>query len=193
MQRFVSVLVFAFTIGMSSPAWSLGSLGVKVGTGLGFTIPEDDPGGDFEAPNVTPATFGLTWTLGLMVAEVELDLLYMQTTTKGGTPSVAERTSHHLSIPAIAKLQLPIVPMLAGLQLGAGLGMRFNFDTDPLPGSTDDQEAMVYYVPVVIGADIDVQLARATAEIRYEHQMTDSVDGDGSRVHQLLFLLGASL
>jgi hypothetical protein len=83
--------------------------------------------------------------------------------------------------------------MFAGLQFGAGLEMRYNFDTEPLPGGTAQQEAMVYYVPVVIGADIDVQLARATAEIRYEHQLTDGVKGDGSRVHQLLFLVGASL
>lgn len=191
MKRLATVLAFAFTIGLSSPAWSLGSFGAKAGTGLSIQILENDPGGDYEAPNITPSVFGLSWTMGLLVAELEVDVLYMRTTASGGTPSVPKTTSNSLAFPAIAKVQLPIVPLLVGLQFGAGLELRYNLDDDDEDGI--ETEKVVTYLPVMIGADFDIQLARATAEIRYEHQLSDSVKGSGDRLHQILFLLGASL
>jgi hypothetical protein len=186
MQR-VSILVFAFTLGFSSPAWSLGSVGVKAGTGLSINLVEPDPGDDFVSPDITPAIFGVTYTVGFLVAEVEVDLLFIRTTTTGGTPSVAKTATNHLSLPVIAKLQMPIIPALAGLQFGLGAEARYHLDAEK------GEEDIVFYLPVVLGVDFDVQMARATVELRYAHQMTDSVKDNGTRVHQILFLIGASL
>ena len=183
----VSILIFAFTLGFSTPAWSLGSVGVKGGTGFSILIVEPDPGADYVAPDITPAVFGLTYTLSLVVAQVEVDLMFTRTTSSGGTPSVKKTAVNHLALPVIAKLQMPIIPALAGLHFGLGAEARYQLD------AKDGEEDIVFYLPVVLGADFDIQLASASAELRYEHQMTDGITDNGTRVHQILFLLGASL
>jgi len=193
MKRLASVLAFAFTIGLSSPAWSLGGIGVKGGTGFSIYVAEDDLGDDYVAPNITPMVFGVTWTLGLLLAEVEVDLFYMRTTTSGGTPSVSKSTAGHLALPAIAKVQMPVIPALVGLQFGAGLEMRYALDPRKAAEGVPGEKSTVYYLPIVLGADLDAMVARATAELRYEHQLTDHVEGSGDRIHQLLFLVGGSL
>ena len=73
MRKQSLALIFAALMLSSSTAMALGSFGIRIGTGTSFVdgLPDQAP-----EPTVTPFAAGLSYTLNLAVAEVEIDALY---------------------------------------------------------------------------------------------------------------------
>jgi len=169
-------------------AWA--GLGIRIGTGI--TMVDDqsnDPG--LGEPEVTPFAVGLSYQLSLMVVDVEANALYWQNSTKIG-PIDAEST--YLALPLIARASIPIVPALVSLKVGGGLEPRFHLGSEVAGEEVDadNVESMVMYMPIVVGAQFDLQLLSFGLDIRYEYQLTDHSSLDESRFNQLMFFGGAN-
>lgn len=166
----------------AAPALALGRFGVRVGTGTSFFVSDDDYPTE---PEVAPFAIGAAYVLDLALIAVEIDALWWRNTTTLGDYTAVD---DHLAIPIIGKLSLPVIPALLSLNVGLGLEPRFLLAG---PKDADNYNDYVMYLPVVAGADFDLQVIQAGVEIRYEHQLTETYDGQGDdRLHQLMFFGG---
>ncbi|MCA9541087.1 MAG: hypothetical protein KC620_19440 [Myxococcales bacterium] len=182
--RFVSFLFALLVLTSAGQAFAVGQFGIRVGTGTSFY----DTDADIEKePDVFPFCIGAAYLLDLALVEVEVDALFWR---NAADYSGFEITEDRLAVPVIGKVGLPLVPGLLSASLGAGIEPRFHLATDPEPANTDDIETTVFYVPIVLGANLDLQVTTVGVELRYEHQLTDSVKDDDTRVHHLMFMAG---
>ena len=160
-------------------ASALGSFGARAGYGLHFSDPE---GKGAEEP--TSFVGGAAWKLDVLVAAVEVDLLYRRKAFDGGGGN-----EDRFSVGALGRFSIPIVPLFFSLDLVGGLEPRF-FVTGS-KGVEDDAKAMTLYLPVGVGASLDLQLIDLNLDMRYERQLTPSLKSDeDARSHNLTFLAG---
>jgi len=162
-------------------ASALGSFGARVGYGLHFTDPEvkgiDEP---------TSLVGGAAWKLDVLVAALEVDLLYRRAALEVAGESINE---DRFSVGALGRFSIPIVPLFFSLDLVGGLEPRF-FVTGS-KGVEDKAKAMTLYLPVGVGASLDLQLIDLNLDVRYERQLTpSSKSNEDMRSHNLTFLAG---
>lgn len=188
MRRMIGLLSGLLVVGFVSQAWALGTeFGVRLGFGPGF-------GADnklVEDADISSFVVGPGVKLDLLVVALEVDLLYSQTTL--GFDGGAEGSSSDIGVPVIGKLSFPLIPVLLDLNVGLGLEPRFHLSSEIEGKEVDDDKtnAVVWYLPLVLGADVNVGLATVGAELRYLYQLNNtSSEGDG-KVHHLLFMAGA--
>lgn len=182
------ILASALAVGLlatAAPAMADGSFGVKIGTGVSFYQDEDPtlPSGA-DDPEIMPFALGIAYVYDLVLLAIEVDALWWRNSADFGG---SDATEDRLAIPVIAKITLPLVPTLLGLDLGLGLEPRFHLASDP---ENDDAAAMVMYLPVVVGANLSLAGLGVGLEARYEHQLTESTEDQDDRVHQLMFFGG---
>ena len=162
-------------------ASALGSFGARAGYGLHFS--ESDP---TVKSNGEPTSFvgGAAWKLDVLVAAFEVDLLYRRKAFDAGGGN-----EDRFSVGALGRFSIPIVPLFFSLDLVGGLEPRF-FVTGS-KGVEDDAKAMTLYLPVGVGASLDLQLIDLNLDMRYERQLTPSLKSDeDARSHNLTFLAG---
>jgi hypothetical protein len=180
MRSIVSGMVVTAGLLASTSALALGQFGVRVGTGASF--PDGEGADDVDA--AVPFAIGAAFRFDLAMLALEADALYWRNSYEAGEEDVSE---NRLALPVTARLDISPVPVL-GLEIGAGVEPRFLHDGDDLGG---EQKSTVWYLPVVLGATIDLQVLTLNGELRYERQLTDTVDGSDFRNHQLMFFAGA--
>lgn len=174
----VGTMVVAAAMSVTGPAFALGQLGVRLGMGA-----ESGAGPGAEAG--VPTAAGAAWKADLTLVGLEVDALYRRTTYETDPGA----TEAHLGLPVTARVDVPLVPALLGLEFGAGVEPRFRLSgRNPEQGDAED---VVWYVPFVFGATLDLQVISANTEVRYERQVTDAISGDDARNHQLMFFVGA--
>ncbi len=164
-------------------ASALGSFGARAGYGLHFSDSDPTVKSDGE-----PTSFvgGAAWKLDVLVAAVEVDLLYRRAALEVGDTKFNE---DRFSVGALGRFSIPIVPLFFSLDLVGGLEPRF-FVTGS-KGVEDDAKAMTLYLPVGVGASLDLQLIDLNLDMRYERQLTPSLKSDeDARSHNLTFLAG---
>lgn len=182
MRRLAGVLVAAGLVAVAGHAHAFGKVGIRVGSGFSFV--EDVPGDPETDP---PFAAGLAWKADLVALGVEVDALYWRTALDGGGGDAVE---HRLALPVIARIGFPIVPAVLSLDFGAGLEPRFLLGSD-IPGG-EEAKGTVLYLPIALGATLDLQLIEGNAEIRYERQITSNFETvDDARNHQLMVFFGA--
>ncbi len=162
-------------------ASALGSFGARAGYGLHFSDPEVKG-----AEEPTSFVGGAAWKLDVLVAAIEVDLLYRRAAQEiEGKNTNTDR----FSVGALGRFSIPIVPLFFSLDLVGGLEPRF-FVTGS-KGVEDDAKAMTLYLPVGVGASLDLQLIDLNLDMRYERQLTPSLKSDeDARSHNLTFLAG---
>ena len=182
MRQVLVLLVLGTALAAAGPALAGGRFGLKIGTGTSF-YQDEDPKFPGDAPNVLPFAIGAAYVYDLVLLAIEVDALYWRNSFESG-----DATDDSLVVPVIAKVSLPVIPLLLGIDLGVGLEPRFHLSSDPEPAT--DPNAMVLYLPVVVGANLDLKVIGVGLEMRYEHQLTEAVDGEDDRLHQLMFFGG---
>lgn len=181
MKTWISAALAAGVV-LSAASPALAGFGVRVGTGTSFFVSDEDYATE---PEVTPFALGVAYTLDLALLAIEIDALWWRNTTTLGSDTAVD---DHLSIPVIAKFSFPLIPALLSLNAGLGLEPRFLLAE---PKDAEGYNTYVMYLPVVVGADFDLQVVQAGVEVRYEHQLTETYDKQGDdRLHQLMFFGG---
>lgn len=183
MKTWITAALAAGTLlSTTAPALAFGRFGVRIGTGTSFFVSDEDP--QFE-PEVAPFALGAAYLIDLALLSIEIDALWWRNTTTLGDYTAVD---DHLAIPILGKISLPVIPALLSLNLGLGLEPRFLLAS---PKDARGYNDYVMYLPVVAGADFDLQILKAGLELRYEHQLTETYDGQGDdRLHQLMIFGG---
>lgn len=187
MGRGIGLLSGALVLGLAAPAFALGtSFGARLGYGPSFGAGSKA----IEDADLASFVAGPGLKLDLVVVGVEVDLLYSQTRSKVGS---FEGSSSDLTLPVIGKFSFPLIPVLLDLNVGLGLEPRFHLSSE-FEGKEvkdDKTEDIVWYLPLALGADVNLGVATVGAEIRYLYQLSETVSGSDDRVHHLLFMAGA--
>ncbi len=181
MRRILSGMVVGAGLLASTSAMALGQFGVRVGTGASFP---DGEGAD-DVDGGVPFAAGAAFRFDLAMLALEADALYWRNTYEVGDEELKE---NRLALPVTARLDISPVPIL-GLEVGAGVEPRFLLDGDKFGG--EEQKSAIWYLPVVLGATIDLQVLTLNGEIRYERQLSDTAEGSDFKNHQLMFFAGA--
>ena len=175
--QFLAVLAMFFVF--AQPAAAIGpQLGVRVGTGtVGWEDASRTPDG--QVFSVGPAA-----RLNLGVMTLEGDLLWNRT-------RVGEGQLDRIALPLLGKANFTLVPGLARLSVGTGVEPRWlvgakTAGVDVSPGFSDT----TWYLPVVAGLDLDLRVAEASIEFRYEYQLEPDQLDTTARAHQLLVMAG---
>lgn len=207
MTKSAAILTGAMVLAAASPAAALGlKYGVRAGYGIG--MPDPDKGVD----SASVIDVGGAVLLDLAILGLEADLLYnRQTTTTKADKTLGIKSADgvvgNLAIPVLARGSFPLVPMFLSIDFGGGLEPRFpihaSFDgkskcaaptaTDPAATKdcTDNLKSMPLYLPIFIGATLDLKIITANLDIRYERQLTASKESDeDARFHELVFMAG---
>jgi hypothetical protein len=192
MNKSAAFLAGAMVVAAASPAAALGlNYGVRAGYGIG--MPDPDKGVD----SASVLAAGLGVMLDLAILGLEVDLLYnRQTTTYKGD---IEGVVGNIAIPVLARGSFPVIPAFLSLDFGGGLEPRFPISAT-LDGEskgadgkeyTENLESMPLYLPIFIGATLDIKLVKLNLDIRYERQLTASSKADeDARFHELVFMAG---
>ena len=169
-------------------AWA--GVGLRIGTGISMVDDKTDVPG-LDDPEVTPFAVGLSYQLSLVMFDVEANALYWQNSISQGS---VESESTYLALPVIARASIPIVPALVTMKVGGGVEPRFHLGSTVEGEEVDSDaiESMVMYMPIVLGAQFDLQLLSFGLDIRYEYQLTDHSTQHESRINQLMFFGGAN-
>ena len=184
MKRTAAFLAAAMVVGAASPAAALGlNYGVRAGYGIG--MPDPDDGVD----SAEVIDVGLGVLLDLAILALEVDLLYNRQTT---TSKAGDAVGGNIAIPLLARGNFPIIPAFLSLDFGGGLEPRFPISaTFDGKDNMDDRESMPLYLPLLIGATLDLKIIMLNMDIRYERQLTASSKADGdARFHELVFMAG---
>lgn len=167
------------------------SFGLRVATGSGFD--RDDKLGQDAA--IFPFAIGPAVKFTTPVLELELNALYWSTTVEPKTGP--EQVDTELAVPLIARLTLPVVPLLLDLGLGLGLEPRFHLgttidgkDIDDVLGDAAPERQMVMYLPISVAGNLNLGVAKLNLEIRYEYQLTERFEDDESKIDYLTFFGG---
>lgn len=185
MKRIIMTTAFALTGLMAADALAEGiEYGLRIASGSGFDR-EDKLEQD---ASIFPFAIGPAIKLDAPLLELEVNALYWQTTYEN---SAADMVDTELAIPIIARLSLPIVPMVLDLQLGAGIEPRIHLGTT-IGGEDFDgpDRETVMYLPISVAGDLNLGVATLNLEMRYEYQLTERVKGDDTRVDYLTFFGG---
>ncbi len=107
-------------------------------------------------------------------------------------------TEARLAVPVLVRVGLPLIPLLLKLSAGGGLEPRFllGASSDDNDAFDDDAfEAVVLYLPVVLGVDIDLSVTELRLEARFEVQLTNHLSSahqnpDDQRIHEGMLFAG---
>lgn len=195
MKKLSGLLAAALVVAAASPASALGlKYGARVGYGMGMPDPSDgiDSASSFNG--------GLAVLLDLMLLGVEVDALYHSMTFTAKKDLGGKDTNlTYLAIPVLARGSFPLIPAFLSLDFGGGLEQRF------LLGATFDGKDEIYgvklkdqfagsatYLPILVGATLDLKVIQANLDIRYERDLTDLNDkGKSAKNHELMLVAGA--
>ena len=102
-----------------------------------------------------------------------------------------------LSVVALVKTGIPIIPAVLSLDFGAGIDQRILMGSTVGGKDLDDVSGNRTLIPLSIQASGTVLLARVYGEVRYNYEIAGSfeVDGeeaDAKKVNELLFMVGAT-
>ncbi len=207
MKRLSAVLL-AIAVCVPATTWAFGlSYGVRAGAGLAFV---NEDAGRLGGPDTTPddlvslsAPFavGLGINLDLALLDIEVDALYWHHAYSYDFPAPfgsQDGTEGRLALPVLVRVGIPLVPLLS---LGAGLEPRFLISADsdiPLGKGKeyeDTFEAMVLYLPILLGVDLDLSVIELRVEARFELQLTNHLSSDvknpdDQRIHEGMLFAG---
>ena len=177
---------------VAGDALALGpTFGLRIATGSGFD--RDDKLGQDAA--IFPFAIGPAVKFTLPLIELELNALYWSTTVE--PKAGPEYVDNELALPLIARVTLPVVPLLLDLGLGLGLEPRFHLsstldgkDIEDVLGDAAPEREMVMYLPISVSGDLNLGVANVGLEIRYEYQLTERYKDDKAKVDYLTFFGG---
>ena len=180
-------LILCLLFAAPSSAFALG-LGFGAKLGLGNGLPEDDDAGDI---SITAGY--LVANLNLMAVAVEGNIGLI----RGASDDLDDTYSDELSVVALVKTGIPIIPAVLSLDFGAGIDQRILMGTTVGDKELDDVSGNRTLIPLSIQASGTVLLARVYGEVRYNHEIAgsyeiDGVEADTKKVNELLFLVGAT-
>ena len=180
-------LILCLLFAAPSSAFALG-LGFGAKLGLGNGLPEDDDAGDI---SITAGY--LVANLNLMAVAVEGNIGLI----RGASDDLDDTYSDELSVVALVKTGIPIIPAVLSLDFGAGIDQRILMGTTVGDKQLDDVSGNRTLIPLSIQASGTVLLARVYGEVRYNHEIAgsyeiDGVEADTKKVNELLFLVGAT-
>lgn len=180
-------LILCLLFAAPSSAFALG-LGFGAKLGLGNGLPEDDDAGDI---SITAGY--LVANLNLMAVAVEGNIGLV----RGTSDDLDDTYSDELSVVALVKTGIPIIPAVLSLDFGAGIDQRILMGTTVGDKELDDVSGNRTLIPLSIQASGTVLLARVYGEVRYNHEIAssyeiDGVEADTKKVNELLFLVGAT-
>ena len=127
----------------------------------------------------------------LVVVAIEGNLGWHRSAVKNADDTYRDE----VSAIALAKLGMPIVPAVLSLDFGAGLDQRFHLSTQAGGEEISDASGNRTLLPLSVQLTGSVLLARLYAEMRYNHELTNTVKVNGASApaqNELLFLLGAT-
>lgn len=180
-------LILCLLFAAPSSAFALG-LGFGAKLGLGNGLPEDDDAGD------------ISITAGYLVANIDLMAVAVEGNIgliRGTSDDLDDTYSDELSVVALVKTGIPIIPAVLSLDFGAGIDQRILMGTTVGDKELDDVSGNRTLIPLSIQASGTVLLARVYGEVRYNHEIAgsyeiDGVEADTKKVNELLFLVGAT-
>ncbi|MGB0648060.1 MAG: hypothetical protein ACPGQS_12830 [Bradymonadia bacterium] len=180
-------LILCLLFAAPSSAFALG-LGFGAKLGLGNGLPEDDDAGDI---SITAGY--LVANLNLMAVAVEGNIGLI----RGASDDLDDTYSDELSVVALVKTGIPIIPAVLSLDFGAGIDQRILMGTTVGDKELDDVSGNRTLIPLSIQASGTILLARVYGEVRYNHEIAgsyeiDGVEADTKKVNELLFLVGAT-
>ena len=179
--RFAAVsLLLLFCIPTTASALGLG-FGAKAGYG---SASANDVDHDLSA-------LLLVANLELVAVAIEGNLGWHRTTNSDFDDTYRDE----MSVVALAKFGLPIVPAILSLDFGAGLDQRFHLGTQVLGSDVDNVSGTRTFVPISAQLTGSVLLAKLYGEVRYNYEVANSIEVDGASQdygNELLFLLGAT-
>ena len=183
----LSLLVLtAAAIPTSAFALGLG-YGAKIGFGSGQSTADNDP-------DISLNAGLLVLNLDLMAVSIEGNLGFHRMTVDDADDTYNDE----LSVVAIVKTGIPIIPAVLSLDFGAGLDQRILLGSTLNGTELDGASGSRTLIPISVQASGSVLLARLYGEIRYNYEIASSFEVDGTEVesddklHELLFLVGAT-
>jgi hypothetical protein len=167
----LSLLVLtAAAIPTSAFALGLG-YGAKIGFGSGQSTNDD-------APDTSLTAGLLVLNLDLMAVAIEGNLGFHRMTVDDANDTYNDE----LSVVAIVKTGIPIIPAVLSLDFGAGIDQRILIGSTSGGTEADSVSGSRTLVPVSVQASGTVLLARLYGEIRYNHEIASSFEVDGTKV-----------
>ncbi len=196
MKKTTAFLVAALAMCAASPAMALG---LKYGARLGYGMGMPDPSKGVDSASVMDVGLGVQ--LDLAIVGIEVDALYnRQTITpKGGG---GDSVTGNIALPILGRFSLPVIPLLLSLDFGAGLEPRFPISATVdgkdkptgIPGAKAYKEgltAMPLYLPILIGATLDLHFITANLDLRYERDLTQlNKKGSAVKNHEFVAMAG---
>lgn len=186
-SAFLSLLLLtAAAIPTSAFALGLG-YGAKIGFGSGQSTNDD-----FYDTSLTAGL--LVLNLDLMAVAIEGNLGFHRMTVD----DLDDTYNDELSVVAIVKTGIPIIPAVLSLDFGAGLDQRILLGSTLNGTELDGASGSRTLIPISVQASGTVLLARLYGEIRYNYEIASEFEVDGTEVesddklHELLFLVGAT-
>ena len=190
-RYFFAVAAAAIALTAAAPAFALGKFGARVGSGVSFYNIDIEGASE---PDITPFAIGAAFKLGLGPIGVEADALYWSHTSDDNGVETSET---RLALPVMGKFDISPLPVIK-VEIGAGIEPRFLLSAERTQNGkttdeSDGQKGMVMYIPVSLGAGLNLQVLELNLEARYERQITDHLEegGDKVRHHQLMIFAGA--
>ena len=186
-RKLAFALILSLLLAGPSSAFALG-LGFGAKLGLGNGLPEDDDAGD------------ISLTAGYLVANFDLMAVAVEGNiglVRGTNDDFDDTYGDELSVVALVKTGIPIIPAVLSLDFGAGIDQRILMGSTVGGKDLDDVSGNRTLIPLSIQASGTVLLARVYGEVRYNYEIAGSfeVDGeeaDAKKVNELLFMVGAT-
>lgn len=169
----LGALLTTFSVQKRAEALPFVDLGAKVGVGTGMIT-----GNNATDTEVKLRSFGLAGSLDLVLAQLEVNVLY-HTLTMGSE----SKDTNFLAIPVIGRVDISPIPMFK-LAVGGGYERRFYME------DKDGVDPELNYIPLSARADLKVPLIGTFGlETRFNYQLGDK----DSKVHEFMIFIHAFL
>ena len=173
---------------LPSSALALGpSFGIKLGAGTGDSTAEN-------AGDVSLGAGYLVGNMDLMAIAIEGNIGLVTASDADADDTYTDE----LSLVALFKTGIPLIPAVLSIDFGAGIDQRFLMRMSVLGNEVDDVSGSRTLIPLSVQVSGSVLLARVYGEIRYNREIASSLEIGGEEVdldgelHELLFMVGAT-
>ena len=160
--------------------------------GLGFGAKAGYGSGSQKNNDQDLTTFMAVGNFDLVLFAVEGNLGWLRGQSQEDDKSFVDE----LSAVVLAKLGIPLVPALLSVDFGAGLDQRLVLGAE-VAGQDAKLSGRRTLIPLSLQVTGSVLLARLYGEIRYNYELSNTLEADGEEVdadprNELLFLVGAT-